>query len=31
MHSGKIAKAIGRLDDLLRITYQVDRKPDGKP
>jgi hypothetical protein len=30
-NSGKIAQAIDRLDDRLRITYQVDRKPDGKP
>lgn len=30
-NSGRIAKAIARLDDRLRITYQVDRKPDGKP
>jgi len=27
----KIAQAIERIDDRLRITYQVDRKPDGKP
>jgi VWFA-related protein len=30
-NSGKIANAIDKLDDRLRITYQVDRKPDGKP
>ena len=30
-NSGKIARAIDRLDDRLRVTYQVDRKPDGKP
>jgi len=30
-NSGKIAQAIERIDDRLRITYQVDRKPDGKP
>ncbi|HEV7243151.1 MAG TPA: hypothetical protein VGQ36_28250 [Thermoanaerobaculia bacterium] len=29
-NSGKIARAIERIDDRLRITYQVDRKPDGK-
>ncbi|HEV7243152.1 MAG TPA: hypothetical protein VGQ36_28255 [Thermoanaerobaculia bacterium] len=29
-NSGKIAAAIERIDDRLRITYQVDRKPDGK-
>jgi hypothetical protein len=30
VNSGKIAQAIEKLDDRLRITYQVDRKPDGK-
>jgi hypothetical protein len=29
-NSGKIAQAIDRIDDRLRITYQVDRQPDGK-
>jgi VWFA-related protein len=29
-NSGKIAQAMERIDDRLRITYQVDRKPDGK-
>ena len=31
VNSGKIAQAIDRVDDRLRITYQVSRKPDGKP
>ena len=31
VNSGKIAAAMERIDDRLRITYQVDRKPDGKP
>ena len=31
VNSGKIAQAIDKIDDRLRITYQVDRKPDGKP
>ena len=30
-NSGKIAQAIDKIDDRLRVTYQVDRKPDGKP
>ena len=29
-NSGKIGQAIARIDDRLRITYQVDRQPDGK-
>jgi VWFA-related protein len=29
-NSSKIAAAIESLDDRLRVTYQVDRKPDGK-
>ena len=29
-NSGKIAQAIEKIDDRLRITYQVDRQPDGK-
>lgn len=29
-NSGKIAAAMERIDDRLRITYQVDRQPDGK-
>jgi len=29
--SGRIAEALERIEDRLRITYQVDRKPDGKP
>jgi VWFA-related protein len=30
VNSGKIAQVIEKIDDRLRITYQVDRKPDGK-
>jgi VWFA-related protein len=30
VNSGKIAQAIDKIDDRLRITYQVSRKPDGK-
>lgn len=29
-NSAKLGEAISRIGDRLRITYQVDRKPDGK-
>jgi VWFA-related protein len=31
VNPGRIAEALERIEDRLRITYQVDRKPDGKP
>lgn len=31
VNAGRIAAALERIEDRLRITYQVDRKPDGKP
>jgi VWFA-related protein len=30
-NSGKIAAAVASMDDRILVTYQVDRKPDGKP